>query len=500
MKDKFSSRKWLIAAFGFALAAVLLALRGISLWPDESITYFAVNRSASALFRGFKDFSIAPAQCGMPLYMLIEWLWTHIFGMSELALRSSNLVLLLPYIVYSGLILKKLRLSPWYAGVFMLFSVIVFYINDARPYVLLAAMGMGFYYYAMLGDLNDRRTLNGMHLFCLLGMASHMMFAFAVFAYILRCVDLLRRKALNVKLQFLKLLMWLPAYLLLLAYYYYVFTHAGEVNTAKAEALMGIGEVLYFLTGFGGLGLNRIVLRNKDFSGLTPVHMVLIGLMLVAWIASVICAVLQRKQVKEAADCPSLPLMVLCAVLPLGMFFAANVAAHTLFWHRHCIWMLPHVLVILCLLLDRMFRSGKHAFRAVALLMIVMQLVSTVRTMTDVYYAKDDYKGVVAWFEALDETEPYTILYQGEERLFGYYGWTAANRDGSASSMEDAIGSKLLINHIPVNMIDDAIETYPGIYYLVLNQKDRFDSCGIFNNWEGDTRFSSFKIVRIDSK
>ncbi|MCQ2437817.1 MAG: hypothetical protein MJ099_05425, partial [Clostridia bacterium] len=132
MKNKLSSRKWLIAAFGFALAAVLFALRGTSLWPDESITYYAVNRNASAFICGFKDFSIGSAQCGMPLYMLVEWLWTHIFGLSELAMRTSNLVLLLPYIIYSGLILKKLRLSPWYAGVFMLFSVIVFYINDAR--------------------------------------------------------------------------------------------------------------------------------------------------------------------------------------------------------------------------------------------------------------------------------------------------------------------------------------------------------------------------------
>ena len=104
------SRKWALATLAFGVAAVAATLRGGSIWPDEGITYSVVRLGFSDFVRSFVDFSAGSAQCGMLLYVWFEWIWAHIFGFSELALRASNVILMVPYMVYSAKCVKKLKL------------------------------------------------------------------------------------------------------------------------------------------------------------------------------------------------------------------------------------------------------------------------------------------------------------------------------------------------------------------------------------------------------
>lgn len=492
----------------FGLAAVAIALRGSSLWPDEGLTYGVISVGFSDFVRSMIDLSAGSAHCGMPLYMLFEWTWVHIFGESELAMRSSNLVLMLPYLIYAGKTLKKLNLSPLYVALFALNSVFLFYLNDARPYAMLASMGMGFFYYSMLCDLNDSRTLNGMHLFFFLGMSTHMMFLFIFSAYLTRCAYLLGKKNLNVRLQLAALLRFLIVYVPLAAYYLYVFTHATEVSNWRANPAMCVAQILYSLAGFSGLGLNRMLLRDFDFHALESVHVVLIALLVLAYAGMLLFLIAdafrsrKESRPKPPADSSIAPFGIILTgfLVSMLLFFAANILIDTLFWERHCIWLLSFVLVLLCLLLDRMFRSKVVLFRTFAALMIVMQLISAGRAMLDPYYAKEDYKGLVEHFEQIDDLDEAYVVFQGSDKVFAYYGWTGANRDGSAADMTGAVGKKIQLNNFTTDGLQSCFDAYPGIYYLVLSQKDRFDAYDVYEAYEGDTTFRGFKIVRVDAR
>ena len=503
MKRGSDSRKWVLAALGFGAIAVAIALRGTSIWSDEGLTYSVIRQDFSHFSRSLIDFSAGSAQCGMLLYIWMEWLWVHVFGTSELAMRAANVVFMIPYMAYAAKSLKKLNLSPWYLGLFACHSMFIFQINNVRPYVLLASMGMAFFYYAMLCDLNDRRVLAKLHLFFLLGMMTHMMFLFAFVAYLARCVVLWRRGRLDVPLQFKMLAAWLLAYALLAAYYVYVFTHAGEVDNALADPVMCIAEILYFLAGFYGLGLNRIHLRDFMFDQLAPHHVVLLGLMVAAYAGMLVytCKGALKKRVADLEDVPGLGGLLAIFLMTLIAFFAGNIAARTLFWDRHCIWILSFALVIQCPLLDGMLRSDRKALRAFAVLMIVMQLVSTGFEMFDPYHSKDDYKGVVRWIdEARKEDEPSTLLFMGAEDVYEYYGWVGANTDGSATQPSEAIGRSAVINCCSYQGIEKNMEAYPGVYYLVLSRLSRYDPDHVYDRYEGDTQFQSFKIVRVDTR
>ena len=497
------SRKWVLATLAFGVAAVAATLRGGSIWPDEGITYSVVRLGFSDFVRSFVDFSAGSAQCGMLLYVWFEWIWAHIFGFSELALRASNVILMVPYMVYSAKCVKKLKLSPWYLGLFAFHSMFVFQINNARPYVLLASMGMAFFYYAMLCDLNDRRVLAKLHLFFLLGMLTHMMFLFAFVGYLARCVVLWRRKRLDVRGQFRALIAWMPAYVVLAAYYVYVYFNAEEVGNALANPLVCVLEILYFLGGFYGLAINRVELRYGWFNQLNARHMILLGLMVAAYagmIAYMRKGSMRRRVDDDSDDSPTLWELFAIFAITLFAFIVGNIIAGTLFWDRHCIWIMPYMLVILCMLIDGMLRSRKRAFRALAVLMIAMQLISTGHELFDPHHAKDDYKGVVQWFDALQEDEEYTLLFMGDESVFEYYGWVGSNTDGTATQISEAIGTKVLINDVTYDGLQSGMEAYPGLYYLVLSRLNRFDLYNTYDYYEGDTRFQNFKVVRIDTR
>src|SRR3954467_11824543 len=74
------------AAVGIAGAAVALRLWGLgaqSFWYDEALTVDLVHGSFGHMLAGGHDQEPNP-----PLYYTLAWAWAHVFGQSEVALRS----------------------------------------------------------------------------------------------------------------------------------------------------------------------------------------------------------------------------------------------------------------------------------------------------------------------------------------------------------------------------------------------------------------------------
>src|SRR5256885_15327171 len=90
-----------------ALLIRLPKLGSQSLWLDETLTAHDVSGSLAHLFGALANNELTP-----PLYFLVAWLWAHVVGSSEVALRSLSVVFGTATVPLAYLIGRKLA-SRW---------------------------------------------------------------------------------------------------------------------------------------------------------------------------------------------------------------------------------------------------------------------------------------------------------------------------------------------------------------------------------------------------
>ncbi|MDQ3722555.1 MAG: hypothetical protein M3376_05690, partial [Actinomycetota bacterium] len=71
----------LVLAVGAALR--FATLDGQSLWLDEAVTARLLRLDLGALWQAIPDSESTP-----PLYYVLAWLWTQVFGTGEVGMRS----------------------------------------------------------------------------------------------------------------------------------------------------------------------------------------------------------------------------------------------------------------------------------------------------------------------------------------------------------------------------------------------------------------------------
>lgn len=133
----------LILVFSFILRVVNL---NQSLWFDESINVLAAKDLGFWQFvTGYPIGDFHP-----PLYFGLLWIWSHLFGFSEIAVRMPSVILgvgtvFLTYLIGKELFNKKTGLIA--ATILALGPLHVYYSQEARMYSLAAfAVSLSFYY------------------------------------------------------------------------------------------------------------------------------------------------------------------------------------------------------------------------------------------------------------------------------------------------------------------------------------------------------------------
>ncbi len=132
---------------GRALGLVLLvgaALRFAtldtqSLWYDEAVTAHLLTLSLPDLWRAIPDSESTP-----PLYYLLGWLWTHVFGTGEAGLRSLSALLGTATIGVVWALGRRLggdRAGLAGAALVACNPMLVWFGQEARGYALLALLG-----------------------------------------------------------------------------------------------------------------------------------------------------------------------------------------------------------------------------------------------------------------------------------------------------------------------------------------------------------------------
>jgi uncharacterized membrane protein len=191
-----SARSLLPVAAATALAAALRfpTLGGQSLWLDEAITVELLRDDLAGMLRGLADSESTP-----PLYYVVAWLWTHVFGTSEVGVRALSALLgtaMVPVAYAAGVALVS-RAAGTIAAFFVATSpLLVWYSQEARAYALFLLCGaLSFLVFVRALERPSRGALAGWAAASALALASHYFAVFLVAAEAVVLLVLVRRRA-----------------------------------------------------------------------------------------------------------------------------------------------------------------------------------------------------------------------------------------------------------------------------------------------------------------
>jgi 4-amino-4-deoxy-L-arabinose transferase-like glycosyltransferase len=129
----------LIAAITAGAGVLRFASLGAqSLWYDESVTASLVAQPLGAMLRSLRESETAP-----PLYYVLAWIWTRLFGSSDLALRSLSAAagtLTVPVLYAAAKALVSRRAGIITAALAACSPLLVWYSQEARAYSLLVLL------------------------------------------------------------------------------------------------------------------------------------------------------------------------------------------------------------------------------------------------------------------------------------------------------------------------------------------------------------------------
>jgi mannosyltransferase len=180
-----------------ALTVVAAALRFSTLdvqsfWHDEAVTAHRIVRDSLFSTIG----KIPGSESTPPLYYVLAWLWTRVFGVSEVGLRSLSALIGTATVPVAYLVGRTLtpRRAPALAtcALAAVSPVLVWYSQEARAYILLVLLGaLSFLFFLRALRGGARRDAIWWAVLSALALCTHY---FAVFAILPEAAWLLRSR------------------------------------------------------------------------------------------------------------------------------------------------------------------------------------------------------------------------------------------------------------------------------------------------------------------
>ena len=171
----------LLLALTAAAAAVRFATLDLQgFWYDEAVTVGLVRDSFTGMLERIPDSESTP-----PLYYVLAWLWTKVFGTGEVAIRSLSALLGTAAIPAFYLAARELtrsqRAGLGVAALAAFNPILIWYSQEARTYALLVLLGaLSLFCFARLLHGYERRALVGWAVASGLALAAHYFAAFLV--------------------------------------------------------------------------------------------------------------------------------------------------------------------------------------------------------------------------------------------------------------------------------------------------------------------------------
>ena len=149
-----------------------------SFWLDELVTASLLDRSLGDVLGEIPRTEATPY-----LYYVVAWLWSSVFGLGEVGLRSLSALAgtaTIPVAYGAGVVLVSRRAGIVAAALVATSPFLVWYSQEARSYALFALLGATSVLAFGLALRGDRRWLAGWCVVCALTLATHYFGVFLV--------------------------------------------------------------------------------------------------------------------------------------------------------------------------------------------------------------------------------------------------------------------------------------------------------------------------------
>src|SRR5215213_3124088 len=177
-----------------AIVALAAALRFATLttqsyWLDEAVTVDLLHKSFGGMLSAIPDGESTP-----PLYYVLAWLWTHVFGTGEAGLRSLSALIgvaTVPVAYAAAARLVTRRTGLVVAAIVAVNPLLVWFSQEARAYALLVLLtAVSLLLFARVLERPARHDLVWWAVASALALAAHY---FALFVVVPQAVWLLWR-------------------------------------------------------------------------------------------------------------------------------------------------------------------------------------------------------------------------------------------------------------------------------------------------------------------
>lgn len=130
---------WALVAITVIAAVIrIITIDNQSFWQDEALTAYEAHLPFGAMLS-----TVAHVETTPPLYFVLVWCWAHLFGTSEIALRSISTIAGVAVVPIAYIAGREL-ISRWtglLAAAFVALNpFLIWYSQEARSYMLLAAL------------------------------------------------------------------------------------------------------------------------------------------------------------------------------------------------------------------------------------------------------------------------------------------------------------------------------------------------------------------------
>ena len=189
---------WLVAGVVAVSAWLRFATLGAqSYWFDEAQAAHELHLSLGAMLS-----SMVAHETNPPLYFVLGWAWAHTFGAGEVALRSLSALAGTAAVVVAYLCGRELVSRPaglLAAGLTALSPFMIWYSQEAREYMLLAALcGASLLYFARTWRAPTRQNVAGWTVFSALAVLTHSFAGFLVAPEALWLAYIIRTRAIAI--------------------------------------------------------------------------------------------------------------------------------------------------------------------------------------------------------------------------------------------------------------------------------------------------------------
>lgn len=177
-----SMEAWIVCALAVVATVIrFLVIDNQSYWADEALTAYESRISFGAMLGVVVHIETTP-----PLYFVLIWVWGHLFGTGEVALRSVSTlagIAVVPIAYLAGKELASRRAGVIAAAFVALNPFLIWYSQEARAYMLLVALcGASFLYFARARRDPSVRNLAWWAVWSSLALMAHFFAGFLVAA------------------------------------------------------------------------------------------------------------------------------------------------------------------------------------------------------------------------------------------------------------------------------------------------------------------------------